>query len=229
MSNFLLKFANRSELYRVVRAKKDLESLYEIQSTEYSDRVGEVYLQKTQLDVRDAKTGEVKRTTVGEWKLVKQVEEIDPQSIVGDKILRYVVVDDPNLSIYLINPEAEPYIEKDIEAAVLANTNYRKVIKTTPNSQLVYMCLNIAQVIPSEIHFVDQFVRVEGGTGYVRLVYPNGEVVEFNIEEDTAFIVPAGVDHFIMNNSSSSLLQFYTVYSGPVHVAGLTELYPNVV
>lgn len=229
MSNFLLKFGDRSELYRIVRAKKDLESLYEIQSLENPSRVGEVFFDRRQVDVRDANTGAVLRTYTGNWKLVKQVEELDPESVVGDRILKYVVVNDPNLSIYLINPESEPYVEKDIEKAVLENTNYRKVIKTTPNSQLVYMCLMPGQIIPSEIHTVDQFIRVEGGTGFVRFVYPNGEAVEFTIEADTAFVVPAGVDHMVMNNNDKTMLQLYTVYSGPTHIAGLTEPYPSAI
>ena len=79
MSNFLLKFGDRSELYRIVRAKKDLESLYEIQSLEVPSRVGEVFFDRKQVDVRDANTGAILRTYTGNWKLVKQVEEADPE------------------------------------------------------------------------------------------------------------------------------------------------------
>lgn len=104
----------------------------------------------------------------------------------------------------------------DIEKETLDNENFRKVLFTGPNSQLVVMMLKPNEDIGMETHFdVDQFIRVEEGHGKIIL---NGEETE--IEDDFAVVIPAGVEHNLVNLSSEDKLKLYTVYTPPEHRDG---------
>lgn len=100
----------------------------------------------------------------------------------------------------------------NIEKTTLANDNFRKVLYTAKNSQLVVMSLKVGEDIGEEIHQLDQFIRCESGEGKAIL---NG--VTHKISEGFAIIVPAGVKHNIINTSSDIPLKLYTVYSPPNH------------
>ena len=54
---------------------------------------------------------------------------------------------------------------QNIESLAVENVNFRKVIYTAKNSQLVLMSLKPQEDIGAEIHKVDQFFRVEEGAG----------------------------------------------------------------
>jgi mannose-6-phosphate isomerase-like protein (cupin superfamily) len=104
----------------------------------------------------------------------------------------------------------------DIEKQTLENSNFRKVLFTGPNSQLVVMSLKPGEDIGEEVHpDVDQFLRIEKGKGKVVL---NGE--ETNVEDDWAIVVPAGTKHNLINTSNEEELKLYTVYSPPEHRDG---------
>ena len=62
---------------------------------------------------------------------------------------------------------------------------------------------------------VDQFIRVEAGIGRAIL---NGR--EYNLENGSAVVVPAGTKHNIINRSKSEPLKVYTIYSPPNHPPG---------
>jgi quercetin dioxygenase-like cupin family protein len=53
----------------------------------------------------------------------------------------------------------------NIEALAAENTDFRWVIYTANNCQLVLMALEPKEEIGSEVHNLDQFFRVEVGTG----------------------------------------------------------------
>jgi len=53
----------------------------------------------------------------------------------------------------------------NIEKLSLENENFRKVLYTDKNSQLVLMSLLVREEIGEEVHDVDQFLRVEKGSG----------------------------------------------------------------
>src|SRR3989338_6525267 len=53
----------------------------------------------------------------------------------------------------------------NIEKESLENINFRKVLYTAKNSQLVVMSLKPKEEIGSEVHELDQFIRVEKGRG----------------------------------------------------------------
>lgn len=101
----------------------------------------------------------------------------------------------------------------DIEKQTLENENFRKVIFTGPQMQLVVMTLQPGEEIGSEVHEGhDQFFRVEEGEGKVIM---NGE--EHLVHPDWAAIVPAGTEHNFINTSSDKKLKLYTIYAPPEH------------
>ena len=98
----------------------------------------------------------------------------------------------------------------DIEQATVQNEFFRRVLFTAPYSQLVLMSLRPGEELGMETHpNADQFIRVETGTGYVTL---GGQ--SYQIQDGSAMVIPAGVQHNIVNNGSAPL-RFYVVYSPP--------------
>src|ERR1019366_9100565 len=54
---------------------------------------------------------------------------------------------------------------QNIEALATKNANFRRVLYTAKNCQLVVMSLHPAEEIGMEVHKLDQFFRVEEGSG----------------------------------------------------------------
>jgi len=103
----------------------------------------------------------------------------------------------------------------DIEKTTLQNDNFRKVINTAKNSQLVVMSLLPGEEIGTEVHDLDQFIRFEVGKGKVIL---DGK--EYDVEDDWAVVIPAGVEHNVINTSDSVKMKLYSIYSPPEHPDG---------
>lgn len=104
----------------------------------------------------------------------------------------------------------------DIERDTLANDDYRRVLFTGANLQLVLMTLRPGDEIGLETHEEhDQFIRVEAGTGTVIM---NGE--RQALADGIAVIIPAGVEHNVVNTSRTESLRLYTLYSPPEHPDG---------
>jgi len=106
----------------------------------------------------------------------------------------------------------------NIEEASVENENFRKVLYTAKNSQLVVMSIGPNEDIGEEIHQLDQFIRVEAGQGKAIL-----DGVEHEVKDGFAIVVPAGAKHNIINTSSDTLLKLYTVYSPPNHRDGVVH------
>ena len=102
------------------------------------------------------------------------------------------------------------YLE-NIEELTLENNNFRKVLYTATNCQLVIMSLKPGEEIGEEIHDVDQFLRVESGIGKTII---NGE--EQDINNGSAILIPAGVKHNLIN-TGDEYLKLYTLYTPPEH------------
>ncbi len=101
----------------------------------------------------------------------------------------------------------------NIEKLTEENSNFRQVLYTAKNSQLVVMSLKPNEEIGSETHnTLDQFIRVEEGEGKAVL-----NDVEYPLEDGSAVVIPAGVKHNIINTSSDKAMKLYTVYSPPEH------------
>ncbi|MEX0917194.1 MAG: cupin domain-containing protein [Candidatus Paceibacterota bacterium] len=106
----------------------------------------------------------------------------------------------------------------NIEKETLENTDFRRVLYTAKNSQLVLMCLKPGEEIGMETHEAhDQFLRFEEGAGKAIL-----DGVEHDIQADMAVIVPAGTAHNFINTGDTDL-KLYTIYSPPEHKDGTTH------
>ena len=104
----------------------------------------------------------------------------------------------------------------NIEKLSLENENFREVLYTAKNSQLVVMNLKPNEDIGEEIHHLDQFIRCEAGQGRAVL-----DGMEHIISDGFVVVVPAGTRHNIMNVSGDKPLKLYTLYSPPNHRDGV--------
>ena len=103
----------------------------------------------------------------------------------------------------------------NIEKDSLENKNFRKVLYTAKNSQLVVMSLLPKEEIGEEVHELDQFIRVEKGQGKTIL-----NDVEHELADGFAVVVPAGTKHNVVNTSETEEMKLYTIYSPPNHQDG---------
>ncbi|OIP59538.1 MAG: cupin domain-containing protein [Candidatus Moranbacteria bacterium CG_4_9_14_3_um_filter_45_14] len=103
----------------------------------------------------------------------------------------------------------------NIEKDSLENENFRKVLYTAKNNQLVLMSIKPGEDIGEEIHQLDQFIRCEAGVGTAIL-----DDVKHNISDGFSVVVPAGTKHNIINTSPDKELKLYTLYSPPEHIDG---------
>jgi mannose-6-phosphate isomerase-like protein (cupin superfamily) len=107
----------------------------------------------------------------------------------------------------------------NIEQDTLENEDYRRVLFTGENTQLVLMTLQPGEEIGRETHEQhDQFIRVEAGTGEVSLDRKKHE-----LSDGMAVVIPAGVEHNVVNTSHDEPLRLYTLYSPPEHPDGTVQ------
>lgn len=100
----------------------------------------------------------------------------------------------------------------NIEKDTLENTDYRRVLFTANNSQLVLMRLKPGEEIGAETHDLDQFFRFEKGEGRVEV---NDQT--YSVKDGDAVVVPQGAQHNIINTSQTEDLKLYSIYSPPNH------------
>lgn len=110
-----------------------------------------------------------------------------------------------------VNPKLKGFVT-NIEDDTVKNKNFRKVLYTGKNSQLVLMSLKPKEDIGMEVHDVDQFFRIDAGSGKVII---NG--VEHKITNGSAIVVPAGAQHNIINDGAEDL-KLYSLYCPPHHL-----------
>ena len=107
----------------------------------------------------------------------------------------------------------------DIEESTVKGSDFRRVLYTGKNMQLVLMALKPGEEIGEEIHpDRDQFFRVEKGEGEVSI---DGR--QTKIKSDVAIIVPAGARHNVRNTGDQPL-KLYTLYAPPEHVDGTVHV-----
>lgn len=106
---------------------------------------------------------------------------------------------------------------QDLESAALKNADFRRVLYTAKNCQLVLMSLKPHEEIGIEVHTLDQFFRVEAGTGEAMV---NG--VHTAISAGFGLVVPAGARHNIINTGIEPL-KLYTLYAPPNHRDGVVH------
>jgi len=106
---------------------------------------------------------------------------------------------------------------QDIEGLATQNDEFRKVLYTAKNCQLVLMALKPREEIGAEVHTLDQFFRVEEGSGQAIL-----DGVATTIRAGFAVLVPAGARHNIVNTGTEPL-KLYTLYAPPNHRDGVVH------
>lgn len=106
----------------------------------------------------------------------------------------------------------------NIEERTVENQDFRRVLYTGHNLQLVLMTLQPGDEIGEEVHEDrDQFFRIEEGSGVVDI-----DGVPNEVSDDFAVIVPAGARHNVRNTSSAPL-RLYTIYGPPEHLDGIVQ------
>jgi mannose-6-phosphate isomerase-like protein (cupin superfamily) len=106
---------------------------------------------------------------------------------------------------------------QDIEGIATKNTDFRRVLYTTKQSQLVLMALKPGEEIGAEVHKSDQFFRVEEGSGEAVL-----DNVTTEVRAGFGVVVPGGAKHNIINTGAAPM-KLYTIYSPPNHRDGVVH------
>ncbi|EPX79864.1 cupin domain-containing protein [Litoreibacter arenae] len=103
----------------------------------------------------------------------------------------------------------------NIELLTEENNNFRQVLYTGKNLQLVLMAIKPGEDIGEEVHDGhDQFFRFETGVGEVWI-----DGVANAVKADDGVIVPAGAKHNVVNTGTEPL-RLYTIYGPPEHMDG---------
>jgi mannose-6-phosphate isomerase-like protein (cupin superfamily) len=109
----------------------------------------------------------------------------------------------------------------DIEKATLDNETFRTVVFTRDHVQLTVMRIGPEEDIGREAHpDRDQFLRIEQGSARVEFGTTEDAVEEtYDVQDDWAIIVPAGVWHNVVNTGEGDL-KLYSLYAPPEHPDG---------
>jgi mannose-6-phosphate isomerase-like protein (cupin superfamily) len=106
----------------------------------------------------------------------------------------------------------------NIETETTGNEDFRRVLYTGHNLQLVLMRLPPGCDIGSEVHQDrDQFFRFEEGSGKVDI-----DDNSYDVGDGTGIVVPAGARHNVRNTGDGPL-KLYTLYAPPEHKDGITQ------
>lgn len=101
----------------------------------------------------------------------------------------------------------------DIEGLTEANKDFRHVVYTGENLQLVLMSLKPKEDIGLETHAThDQFFRIEKGRGEISI-----DGVAQKVKSGMGIVVPAGAKHNLANTGDRPM-KVYTIYGPPNHV-----------
>ena len=104
---------------------------------------------------------------------------------------------------------------QNIEDIAVKNVDFRQVLYTAKNCQLVIMALKPKEEIGMEVHKLDQFFRVDEGAGEAVL-----DGVHTKISAGFAVLIPAGTYHNIINTGDAPM-KLYTLYAPPNHRDGV--------
>lgn len=106
----------------------------------------------------------------------------------------------------------------DIERLTTDNSDFRRVLYTGGQIQLVLMSLPPGCDIGSEVHEDrDQFFRFEEGEGEVDI-----DDNTYRVSDGSGIIVPAGARHNVRNTGDGPL-KLYTLYGPPEHKDGIVQ------
>lgn len=120
---------------------------------------------------------------------------------------------------------------RNIESDTKLATAYRRVVYTDDNMQLVLMCVT-PEVggIPRESHHnATQFIRVEEGTGVLRIWKSKSDLGpprEYALSDGISVTVHPDTEHEV-HVTGTKPLKLYTLYAPPQHKAGLVQMEPG--
>jgi mannose-6-phosphate isomerase-like protein (cupin superfamily) len=103
----------------------------------------------------------------------------------------------------------------NIAEAIEQNDHYRHVLHTAYYGQLILMSLVPGEETGAAVNDLDQFIRFESGHGKVIL---DGE--EHTVGNNWVVVIPAGVEHNVINTSSEEKMKLCSIYTPPEHLPG---------
>lgn len=109
----------------------------------------------------------------------------------------------------------------NINEAAKQNTAFRTALWTGNHLQVTLMSLRPGEDIGLEMHHdLDQFIRIEQGSGIVKMGRRK-DMLDFqqNVYDDSAFVIPAGTWHNLINTGNIPL-KLYSIYAPPQHPRG---------
>lgn len=109
----------------------------------------------------------------------------------------------------------------NIEKAALQNPYFRNTLWTGDHLQLTLMSIPVGGEIGLENHaFVDQFLRIEAGTGLVKMGDTESCLnYQCRVSDGYAVIIPAGTWHNLVNTGNRPI-KLYSIYAPPQHPHG---------
>lgn len=109
----------------------------------------------------------------------------------------------------------------DIEKATLNNDNFRIALWTGNHLQLTLMSIPVGEDIGLEVHQdVDQFLRIEDGSGVVKMGDTKDHLCfEQLVFDGSAIFVPSGTWHNVINTGNRPL-KLYSIYAPADHPWG---------
>jgi mannose-6-phosphate isomerase-like protein (cupin superfamily) len=106
----------------------------------------------------------------------------------------------------------------NVEELTEENTDFRRVLYSGSQLQLVLMAVPPGEELGGEIHSdTDQFFRIEDGKGMIVV-----DGVTHKVAEGDGIIVPAGAHHNVICTGHDPL-KLYTIYGPPHHRDGLVQ------
>lgn len=114
----------------------------------------------------------------------------------------------------------EPFVV-NIEKAASRNPYFRTTLWTGEHLQVTLMSIPAGGEIGLEIHpHVDQLLRIEAGTGLVKMGHSQDLLnYQSRVSDGCAIIVPAGTWHNIINIGNRPI-KLYSIYAPPQHPHG---------
>ena len=109
----------------------------------------------------------------------------------------------------------------NIEELTKESNTFRTALWTGKHLQITLMSIDVGDDIGLEMHpDVDQFIRIEEGTGLVEMGdEKNNLTFKKNVYDDYAFVIPAGKWHNLKNIGNTPI-KLYSIYAPPNHKFG---------
>lgn len=111
----------------------------------------------------------------------------------------------------------EPFVF-NMEEYTLQNETFRTTLWTGTSMQMTLMNILPGEDIGLELHTtIDQFLRVESGSGLIMMGDSEDNLTfQKRVEDDSAIFIPAGKWHNLVNDSDEPL-KLYSIYAPVEH------------